>query len=211
MAAVARLHGVERGADGGGVAAAAEGDRPGQGAHGPGADADQQRVVGESTGVRRDGDVPVGLDPGQGVVDEPHVLVGGEALELHAPRRRAVEGLEHGQRAVLEAVLAAQQGDVQVGLAEERAQRQARLEAGDAAAGDDDAGISVSAMAPCSTDGTAKRIGNSRLGGCGFSAASGRSPRPRRWRPTPALRAIERVGQQLVGLLLGDPGRRAQA
>ena len=103
-AAVARLHVVQRGADGGGVAPAAEGDRAGQGADGAGADADEQRVVGQPTRVCRDGLVAVGLDRRQGVANEPHVLVGGEALELHAPGGRAVERLEDGERAVLEAV-----------------------------------------------------------------------------------------------------------
>jgi hypothetical protein len=104
-------------------------------------DADDESVVGKMTGVSGDGYAPLGLDRGECITNEAHVLVVRKALELHAPRRGALKRFEHGQRAVLEAGFAAEQVDAQIGFAEEGAQRKARLEAdAAAAAGDEDTG-----------------------------------------------------------------------
>ena len=105
--------------------------------------------------------------------------------------------------------LAAQQVDAQLVLAEERAQGEARLEAGDAAAGDDDAG----SVGLCHGLHARRRRAAPHRGLPAARLRLSRSVRPSVATPraAPAPRVVERVGEQLVGVLLGDPGRRAEA
>ena len=98
-AAVARLHVVERRADGGGVAAAAEADRPGERADGAGADADEQGVVGKATRIRRDRLVRGRAPPRPG--NRERVARPGRRRSARAPcsrpaRRRTARGRRAG-------------------------------------------------------------------------------------------------------------------
>ena len=70
-------------------------------------------------------------------------------------------------------------------------------------------GMSASAMAPCSTAAARGASGTPGWAAAAFpqrQAVAARAPGAAQ-----EARALERVGQQLVGVLLGDPGRRAQA
>ena len=128
----------QRLADRGGVAAAAEGEGAGNGADGLGARRHEQQVVADPRPGGHHRGPRLGVDAREGVADEAHVLVGREAREVHAPGLVGAEGLEHGERPVLEAVAGRDHVDAQLLLGEEGAQGEARLERGDAATGDED-------------------------------------------------------------------------
>jgi len=70
---------------------------------------------------------------------ERDILVGREALERHAPRPRAAERLQHRQRAVREHPVGREQIDGDIVLRHVGAEKQARLERGHAATGDEHA------------------------------------------------------------------------
>ena len=181
---------------------------PGRARTGAGADADQQRVVGEAAGVRRDRDVPVGVDRRPG--SRARAARPGRWRSARAPcstaarprraRARPAGGTRSGRSRHSRSMLNSRSP---------RNERRARHASRPATPPPATTmrGVSGSAMTPCSTAGGAVHRGLPAAG-CGFSvasavAATAVAPAPRR-----ARRARR---EALVGVLFGDPGRRAEA
>ena len=104
---------------------------------GRGADGHDERVVGEPVAAGGDGRVGGVVDRGERAADQARADVGGDPVEPLALRAAARERLGNGHRAVDELVLGGEQG-ARDAVAGKVSQGQAGLEAGDAAAGDQD-------------------------------------------------------------------------
>ena len=85
------------------------------------------------------GDASGGVDAGQRALHQPDVVALGELAQVERRRRAEAERRRHRGGPVDQGVVGGQQIDLEA-AAREGAQRQNRLDGGDAGAGDDDAG-----------------------------------------------------------------------
>lgn len=118
------------------IADAPEGQRAGDGLDGLGADRHQQELEAESLALAGDELSPVRLHADDGVPPQARPLLVGEAPELERRHLSEREGLEHGQRPIVD--FGSRRDQLERNVAEQVAEREHRLECGDTTAGDRD-------------------------------------------------------------------------